>query len=192
MVVVRSDIAEKGQKYIQELSKQVDAAVYRAAVRTGLVGESRVKGIMEREAFDTGRLLRSVTTQIIKGNDQLRLLIGSNLDYALFVEEGRKPGKWPNVNDLVGWVARKLRKQGINARVNVTFDQLKQMAKSKKKSGEISSQAKIARQHLAALYLIGRKIATKGIRQKLIFKRIEDGLLRFFRAEVQKEIDSLQ
>ena len=35
----------------------------------------------------------------------------------------------------------------------------------------------------------GRKIATRGIKQKLIFKRIEDGLLAFFRAEAQKELN---
>ncbi len=192
MVFIRSDIEQKSKAWLADVERQTEAAVYRAMVKTGLVGEARVKGIMQKEAYDTGRLLRSVAFSIIKGKDELRLILGSNLEYALYVEEGRKPGKWPSLNGLVKWVGRKMREKGINARVNVTFDQLKQMAKEKNKTGAASTQAKIARQQLAMLYLVGRKIATKGIRQKLIFKRIEDGLLAYFRAEVQRELNSIR
>ena len=196
MVRVRSDIPQKAEQYLQETFSQAEAAVRRAMVKTSLVGESRVKGIMEREAYDTGRLLRSVTSEIKRMPNEIRLIIGSNLEYAPMVEHGRKPGSghgknFPNLNALVKWTGRKLRQQGISARVNITFDQLKEMAKTKKKSGEASSQAKIARKHLSFVYLVGRKIATKGIREKHIFKRIEEGLLAYFRAEALKELNSI-
>lgn len=192
MATIRSNIPEKAQQYLQDVFSDAERGVYRAMVKTSMVGESRVKGAMEKEAYDTGRLLRSVTSQIKKLPDELRLTIGSNLEYALAVEEGRKPGKWPNLNALVKWTARKLRQKGVNARVNVTFDQLKQMAKKKNKGGGASTQAKVARQHLSFLYLVGRKIAKKGIREKLIFKRIEEGLLAYFRAEAMKELSSFR
>lgn len=192
MATVRTNIAQKGQEWLQDVERQVEAAVYRALVKTGLIGESRVKGAIQKEAYDTGRFLRSVTWQIVKGNDDLRLILGSNLDYSIDIELGRKAGKWPNLNAMVKWVGRKMREKGINARVNVSFEQLKAMARGDKKRKKPTAQQKVARQQLSMLYLVGRKIATKGIREKMIFKRIEDGLLSYFRAEVQKELNLIR
>lgn len=186
MVVIRSNIVPEADRYISRIGAHVEAAVLRAAQRTALLGEARVKSIIEKEAYDTGRFLRSVTSKILREGDLLRIIIGSALEYAIFIEKGRKPGRWPNLDALVAWVGRKLRKQGINARVNVTFDQLLELARSGHKPA--TAQQKAYRQQLAAIYLIGRKIATKGIREKLIFKRIQDGLLAYFRAEAQKEL----
>ena len=189
MVTIKSDIEQKGNAWLKQIEQQAELAVRRAMTRTAVVGEARVKGIMEKEAYDTGRLLRSVTSAIYADKDLLRLVIGSNLDYAINIEKGRKPGKWPNLDALTQWVGRKLRRQGINAMVNVSFDQLKQLAKSGHKPA--TAQQKAYRLQLAAVFLIGRKIATKGIRQKLIFGRIQDGLLTFFRTEVQKEMKAI-
>lgn len=192
MVQVRSNIPEKAQEYLQELLSETERVAYRAAVKTSLVGESRVKGIMQKEAYDTGRLLRSVTSEIKQSPDELKLIIGSNLEYAVTVEYGRKKGKWPNLTALVKWTGRKLREKGINARVNITFDQLKQMAGGKRKNGQASKQSEIARKHLSFVYAVGMNISKKGIKEKLIFKRIEDGLLGYFRNELQKELQSLR
>ncbi|WP_146118962.1 HK97 gp10 family phage protein [Blastopirellula marina] len=174
------------QKWAQEKQKEVEEATYRAMVKTGLVGEARVRGIIEREAHDTGAFLRSISTTIFRNPTYMTLVIASNLEYAFYLEYGRKPGKWPNLDAMTKWVGRKLREEGVNTRVNITFDQLKEMARSAKR-GKPTAANKAARAHLAALYLIGRKIATKGVRQKLIFKRIEDGLLAYLNSELQKE-----
>lgn len=190
MVVFKSDIVPKSEAYLRSLEAQVELAVKTAMQRTGLVSEARVKSIFEKEAYDTGRALRSVTFKISKEYDQYVLTIGSNLAYVFMLEFGRKPGKWPNLDAITQWVGRKLRRQGVNTRVNVTYDQLKQLAKS---GGHKATAAQKAyRQHLAVVYLVGRKIATKGIREKLIFTRIKDGSLAYFRAELNKQLQLLQ
>jgi hypothetical protein len=190
MIVVRSDIVQKSDQYLKELEKQAEAAVLRAMIRTSLVGEKRVKGIAEREAYDTGRFLRSIKSDIRRSADEMILTIGSNLDYAITLEHGRKPGKWPNLDALTSWVGRMLRRKGLNTRVNVSFDQLKTLARVGK-GNKATEQQKAYRKHLEVLFLVGRKIATKGVRQKLIFKRLEEGLLAYFRVEAQKELDAL-
>lgn len=189
MIVIKSNIPEKADDFLSSLEKLIDASVHRALVKTAVVGEARVKGIMEKEAYDTGRLLRSVTSTITKGKDELSLILGTNLDYALDVELGRKPGAWPNLDALVKWCGRRLRREGVNTKVNVTFNELKDLARTGGKPA--TAQQKAYRAHLAMVYLVGRKIAKKGIRQKLIFKRLEAGLLAYFRAQTQKELSSL-
>lgn len=186
MAVVRSTIMPAAEAYLKSVEKQAEEAAYRALTKTGLVGEARIKGIIEREAYDTGRFLRSVNSKIYRSPSELRLVIGTNLEYAVMIELGRKPGKFPNLDALTKWVGRKLRARGVNTRVNVTFAQLKQLAKTAK-----GAQKKAYRQHLGMIYLVGRKIATKGIRQKLIFRRIEDGLLRYFQNELSKEMKTI-
>jgi hypothetical protein len=112
--------------------------------------------------------------------------IFSELDYAINVEEGRKPGSFPNVDALVAWTGRKLKAQGINTRVTVTFDQLKQLAKDA--TGE---QKKAYRQHLAFIYLAGRKIATKGIKAKRIFRSSKRDIENIFHKELEKEFKAV-
>jgi len=186
MVKVTSNVEEVAAAYLKRVEQQAEDAVVKAMHKTGLVGEARVKGIMEKEAYDTGALLRSVTHKVRKSKDEVVLTIGSNLEYAWFVEHGRRPGKFPNLDALTKWVGRMLAREGVKTRVNVTFDQLKELARSKGKKA--SAQQKAYRIHLGVIYLVGRKIATKGIRGKMIFKRIENGLLAYFRAELSKEL----
>ncbi len=189
MVTIRSNIPEMAEKWAQVTRQAILDAVYRAMVRTALEGESRLKSIIEKEAYDTGRFLRSVNSKIYVSPQELRLIIGSALGYAINIEEGRKPGKWPNISELIKWVGRKLRRQGINTRVNVTLDQLKALAKT---GGKAPTEAQKAyRMHLSALFLIGRKIATKGVKEKLFFARMQQQILAFFHAEVQNELNRL-
>lgn len=191
MATFRSNVPEEAGKWLKDIDKQVRAAVRRAAVRTALLGERRIKGIVEKEAYDTGRGLRSVTSEVREAANEIRMLLGSNLDYMLDVEFGRKPGKWPNLDAIVKWCGRQMRRQGINARVNVSFEQLQAMAKQGSR-GHKPATAVVARQQLTMVYLVGRKIATKGIKQKLIFKRIETALLTYFRQETAKELKSVR
>lgn len=190
MVKIQSNIEQVADEWLEDVEQQVEDATYRAMVKTGLVGEARVKSIVEKEAHDTGRLLRSINAEIKKSGVNMELVIGTNLEYAVYLEEGRKPGKWPNLDALTKWVGRKLREQGVATRVNIKFDQLKQLARTNGKKATKQQQA--YRAHLSALYLIGRKIATKGIRGKYIFKRLEDGLLAYFRKELADELSHVK
>ncbi|QDT46166.1 hypothetical protein Pan258_01830 [Symmachiella dynata] len=189
MAKVTSNIVQNGDEWLKEIEQDVEDATYRAMTKTGLVGEARLKGIIEKEAYDTGRLLRSVNSIIQRLPNEIRLVIGTNLEYAFYLEHGRKPGKWPNLDALTKWVGRKLRQQGVGTRVNVSFDQLKSLARTNGKKATKAQEA--YRAHLSALYLIGRKIATKGIRGKFIFQRIEAGLLTYFRRELETELNRI-
>ena len=186
MVTFRSNVVPAGKEFFDDLNNQITNATYRAMTKTGLVGEARVKGIVERESYDTGRLLRSVKATIFTSPAAMRLVIGTNLDYAIQVEEGRKPGKWPNLDGLTKWVGRMLRRKGVGTKVNISFDELKAAAKTGGRPPNAAQKA--ARVHLSVLFLVGRKIATKGIKQKYIFKRIENGLLSYFRKELNAEL----
>lgn len=173
-------------KDFAKLPNHLRLATTRAFVKTGLVGEKRAKGIAELEAYDTGAFLRSIGFEIEQLPKSVKMMLGSTLEYAFYLKKGRKPGKFPNLDAMVAWTGRKLREQGINTRVTVSFDQLQQLAKSS--SGK---QKQAYRQHLSFLYLVGRKIATKGIREKRIFGRIEDGLKRYFIEELTKELRAI-
>jgi hypothetical protein len=181
-----SNIPQAAEAYIKGLEKKADEAVFRALTKTGIAGEAKAKGIIEREAYDTGDLLRSVNSYVIRYPNEMKLVLQASAEQGIFVEEGRKPGKWPNLDALTKWVGRKLREQGVNTKVNVTFDQLKALAKSSK-----GAQKDAYRMHLSMLYLVGRKIATKGIKGKLIFKRIQSGLLKDFRATLMVEFQAI-
>jgi hypothetical protein len=186
---VKSTIPQVSQAYFRKLEQQMTASVVRVTHKTGIRGEARAKALIQAEAYDTGSGLRSVTHEVLVSPDKVRLAIFAAAPHMLFVEEGRKPGKWPNLDALTKWVGRKLREQGINTRVNVSFNQLKEMAKSHGKPA--TAQQKAYRQHLAMLYVVGRAISTRGIKRKLIFKRLEGELLSFFRAELEVALSSL-
>lgn len=188
-MIFKSNVTQKAQEYLKEREQDAKAAVRKAMTKTLLVGEARVKGIFEKEAFDTGRALRSVHSRIAETPAEIRGFLGSDLGYVEDIEKGRKPGKWPNLDAITKWCGRKLRQKGVNTRVNVTFDQLKELARSGHKPA--TEQQKAYRQHLAMIYLVGRKIATKGIREKLIFKRLEAALLTYARNEIEKELQLL-
>lgn len=181
-----STIPQKADAYFKALEKKVDDAVYRAMVKTGISAEAKAKRIIELEAYDTGELLRSVNSYVARVPNSMALVVQASAEHGINIEKGRKPGKWPNLNALTKWVGRKLRERGVNTRVNLTFDQLKALAKS-----STGAQKNAYRTHLSMLYVIGRKIATKGIREKLIFKRIQSAVLKEFRANLMTEFQSI-
>jgi hypothetical protein len=187
---ITSNVPQKAEGYLKQLLKQVDEAAYRSLSKTGIETEAKAKGIIEKEAYDTGELLRSVTSVIYRSPNLLRLVTLATSPHAIFVELGRKPGKFPNLDALTKWVGRKMREQGINTRVNVTYDQLKEMARSGGKKATTAQKA--YRQQLAMIYLVGRKIATRGIREKLIFRRLQQEMLEFFRMDLLKELQSIR
>jgi len=63
---------------------------------------SKISDEIERDSYDTWALARSITW--IKDKDGI--LVGTNLEYTLIREYGRRPWRFPNLDALVGWTAR--------------------------------------------------------------------------------------
>ncbi|NLH62496.1 MAG: hypothetical protein GX452_13940 [Ignavibacteriales bacterium] len=74
---------EKFQKILQDLYKQTNGKCEKMIERTAIKIESRAKYFCP---VDTGRLRASITHEI--SNDRLSAIIGTNVEYAPFVELG--------------------------------------------------------------------------------------------------------
>ena len=46
--------------------------------------------------------------RILFTKGRLAAIVWSGADYSIDVEQGQKPGRWPNMEDLRGWVKRKI------------------------------------------------------------------------------------
>lgn len=53
----------------------------------GLEIETQAK---KNAPVDTGRLMNSITTEKVEGAETLRVVVGSDVEYALYVEKGTK------------------------------------------------------------------------------------------------------
>ncbi len=97
---------------LDELRRRLDPALIgqaleRALERSALVMQSEAKRqITQMGAVDTGRLRASITHRL-EGEGQGRFaVVGTNVFYAPYVHEGRKPGKMPPPRALLEWVHR--------------------------------------------------------------------------------------
>lgn len=84
----------------------------------------------------TGQLINSISTEIKVGSDTFEVVLNV-VDYFKYVEEGRKPGKFPPVDKILSWIRVK---PVIPRPIN----------------GKLPTEQQLA-------FLIGRKIATEGI-----------------------------
>ena len=84
----------------------------------------------------TGQLINSISTEIKVGSDTFEVVLNV-VDYFKYVEEGRKPGKFPPVDKILSWI-----------RVKPVIP--------RPIHGKLPTQQQLA-------FLIGRKIATEGI-----------------------------
>lgn len=64
----------------------------------------RLKEQIEQDSYDLGNYANSITYRKVKPGV---VEVGSPLEYAPVLEYGRKPGKFPNLDALVGRTARK-------------------------------------------------------------------------------------
>lgn len=84
----------------------------------------------------TGQLINSISTTIKVGSDTFEVVM-SIVDYFKYVENGRKPGKFPPVDKILSWIKVK-------------------PVIPRPMHGKLPTQQQLA-------FLIGRKIATEGI-----------------------------
>ena len=101
------DVRIEGLERLQAGAAAAPATLH-AEVTTALTaGSLLVEGVARGLApKDTGRLAGSITHSI----SGLTSRIGPSVQYGLFVERGRRPGKMPPVSAVAGWAARK----GVN------------------------------------------------------------------------------
>ena len=77
---------------VQQLLTSRQGGVVRDLLRRGLLVETQAKrnlgGIGGPKRIDTGRLRASIASVVVTRNNRPAVLVGSNLNYALFVHEG--------------------------------------------------------------------------------------------------------
>lgn len=89
---------------IDKVIADVEKKSGNALLKVWMYLEQKIKQEIQKDSYDTGQLARSINTQ--KVNDE-KVVVGTNLEYALVREYGRKPWRFPPLQALVGWSARK-------------------------------------------------------------------------------------
>ena len=100
---------------IQRVKKYMDNDRFRSLFSDRLqqIGDDLKADIQEniaKRASNTGQLLQS---WFARKEVQLKVVVGTPNEYALFVEEGTRPHRMP-IDPLIGWVRRKRKDLGIS------------------------------------------------------------------------------
>ena len=115
----------------------------------------------------TGTLINSISTQVKTSNGLVYDVVINLADYWRYVEEGRKPGKFPPPDAILKWIKVK-------------------PVIPRPYNGKVPTQKQLA-------FLIGRKIATEGIEPGNQLKETVDTLnaeyIPKFEAALKKDFD---
>ena len=92
------------------LNQEVKELVY----KTGqLIDDKMVETAIANGSEASGRLIRSISA-LNKENQEVVSTIISTVDYAKYVDEGRRPGEMPPIQDILNWIQEKpIRPRGI-------------------------------------------------------------------------------
>lgn len=82
----------------------IGAPLRRAFHKVGYVVEGAAK---IGAPVDRGRLRASITSEMDSAAVPKWVQIGTNVEYAPYVHEGRPPGKFPPMDKIAAWAARK-------------------------------------------------------------------------------------
>lgn len=126
-----------------------------------------------RVPFDRGEYLRS--WRVIDIPNGVRLF--STSLYASVIERGRRPGTWPPIGPLIGWVHRhnmvdqsKLGAEGQMRWARAAKTTLEFLARSKVKARKFTSEAR-SRQERSIAFAIAAAIYKRGLPAKLVLER---------------------
>ena len=108
--------------------------------------ENKLKEQLHEDSYNTWDLIRSVSSQM-KGNDTV--IVGTNLQYAVYREYGRKPWTYPNF-----WAIGK-----------------RTWSKKITKGNDYDSMSSKDR---STVFLIARAIKLRGIEAKMSFHKVRD------------------
>ena len=92
------------------LNQEIKELVY----KTGqLIDDKMVETAIANGSEASGRLIRSISA-LNKENQEVVSTIISTVDYAKYVDEGRRPGEMPPIQDILNWIQEKpIRPRGI-------------------------------------------------------------------------------
>lgn len=115
----------------------------------------------------SGALANNISFEVVKG-DSFYAVDFRLMDYWKYVENGRKPGKWPNLNAIQNWISvKRIAPRAYNGKLP-TLNEL--------------------------TYLISRKIALKGIEPKnLLSKAIntfEENYIQLIEDAITKDLSN--
>jgi len=130
-------------KLLQNLENKSDRAL--KICWEYLAGE--IQEQLKEDSYDLGNLARSIETRLVKHGV---VEVWSALVYAPIREYGRKPWRFPNMDALVGWTARKWM---ISGGATQNYDDLYYKDKG-------------------TVYVIARAIAKRGIKGKHTFENV--------------------
>lgn len=133
----------------------------RVAAATSILKASRTlrREVIRRQPVDTGALRRSTRNapvDVDSVTDRRTIILGGLIvgaKYGRVVDQGRKPGKWPNVDAIRAWVKRKLLAVILEAEGFTGREFKRRLTKARKSESRINSLA----------YLVGKKIKEQGI-----------------------------
>ena len=95
------------RQYSVTVNKQLQKEIARTAVnihRDARTTVARKRNRHGGQINDTGALLSGIRMVV----QRLAGTVWSSADYSIDVEKGQAPGRYPNTNELKGWVKRKL------------------------------------------------------------------------------------
>lgn len=132
---------------LDKVIAQVEKKSWNTLYKVWMYLEQKLRKEVESDSYDTGQLARSINTHKISDT---KVVVWSNLEYALVREYWRKPWKFPPLDALVGWTARK---RIISWWATSRYDDLHYTDKGK-------------------VFLIARAIAKNGTEGKHTFERV--------------------
>ena len=130
-------------KFIKDFTKDTNKAL----LYIGEYLEEKLKEQIRIDSYDTWTFANSITYRLVR---DWVLEVGSNLIYSVVREEWRKPWKFPPLDALVGWTARK---GMISWGATSTYDNLDNKDKG-------------------TVFVIARAIAKNGIEWKHSFQKV--------------------
>lgn len=151
---------------VDKFIKQVKMDANKALLYCGEYLQGKLREQLSIDSYDTGALARSVTYRLVEDGV---VEVGTNLEYAAIREYGRKPGRFPNLDALVGWSAR----HGmITGGATQKYDELHYKDKG-------------------VIFLVARAIARRGIQGKHTFENVyeqeKDNVVKLFNDLMAKQ-----
>ena len=128
----------------------------------------KAEELYKRKLTDKGinasyKLLNSVKTTVKRGDDTFTVSINLE-DYWIFVENGRKPGRFPPVSKILDWI------------------RIKSVIPYSDSRGRLPTEEQLA-------FLISRKIAEQGTEGRNVLFETVDELNRHYLPLLQKALD---
>lgn len=101
--MVKYQLTNFGQAHLQAM-KKLQITSDDALKKVWMVLEQAIRYELESDSYDTGTLASSINTKLVRSGV---VEVGTNLEYALAREHGRRPWTYPNFDALAAWAGRK-------------------------------------------------------------------------------------